>query len=149
LQLSLVPTIGVAGVRFGNPPWTEHNQLITVERVEARLAVLPLFRGEATLKHLTVEGARVMLETDRDGRGNWLLEFKKPAIDFPVRASMPQFDLVRRRGCAYSRSHSQSRHWPGRAASVAALSAGLARYGSESAWKDCSVASPRRFVASR
>ena len=45
LALSLIPTIAVDGVSFGNAAWGSRPDMVKVGRFEARVAVMPLFSG--------------------------------------------------------------------------------------------------------
>ncbi len=93
LKLSLVPTVAVDGVTFGNAAWAAHENMITVERFEARLALLPLLRAELAFKRLIVVGARISIESDRKGRGNWVLDLEDPGRESGPPSSLPRFDL--------------------------------------------------------
>jgi len=83
LKLSLVPTIAVADLRFGDAPWTGNADMVTVARGEARLALMPLLHGEFALKKIVIEGARVVLQTDGEGRANWILDIETTDVAAP------------------------------------------------------------------
>ena len=74
LRFSLVPTIAVDGAAFGNPQWAMHENMVTVERIEAQFAVMPLLRGDLVLKRLAIVGGRISIEKNRQGLGNWVLD---------------------------------------------------------------------------
>ena len=71
---SLVPTVAVEGVSFGNAPWADAAQMLSVGRFEAEVALLPLLKKNIQVKRLLLVEPRIHLETDKNGRGNWLLE---------------------------------------------------------------------------
>lgn len=74
LAPSLVPTVAVEGVSFGNAPWAGPAPMLTVGRFEAEIALLPLLKKNIQLKRLLLVEPEIQLETDKNGRGNWLLE---------------------------------------------------------------------------
>lgn len=73
LAPSLVPTVAVEGVSFGNAPWAGAAPMLTVGRFEAEIALLPLLKKNIQLKRLLLVEPEIQLETDKNGRGNWLL----------------------------------------------------------------------------
>lgn len=93
LKPSLVPTLSVANVRFGNAPWAAHETMASAERFELVVALLPLLRREIAVERVVFEGARVALETDDDGRGNWVLTLAGAAADDREPGELPRFDL--------------------------------------------------------
>ena len=74
LAPSLVPTVAVEGVSLGNAPWAGATPMLSVARFEARIALLPLLKKNIEVKRLLLVEPRIQLETDQNGRGNWLLE---------------------------------------------------------------------------
>lgn len=68
---SLHPAIAVRDVALLNGPGFSRPAFATVERAEARIALLPLLRGRVEIPSVTVEGLDVLLERDAAGRGNW------------------------------------------------------------------------------
>ncbi|HTT08325.1 MAG TPA: AsmA family protein [Gammaproteobacteria bacterium] len=75
---SLVPTVVVEGIRFGNAAWSRHGDLAVIDRVEAQAALLPLLRGHLEIKRLELSGAKLWLETNEKGEGNWVIGDQKP-----------------------------------------------------------------------
>lgn len=73
LAPSLVPTVAVEGVSLGNAPWAGAGPMLTVGRFEAEIALLPLLKKNIQLKRLLLVEPEIQLETDKNGRGNWLL----------------------------------------------------------------------------
>lgn len=73
LAPSLVPTVAVEGVSLGNAPWAGATPMLSVRRFEAQIALLPLLKKNIEIKRLLLVEPRIELETDQDGRGNWLL----------------------------------------------------------------------------
>ncbi len=71
LEISLSPAIAVEDVRFANADWGSRPELISVQRLELEVALLPLFSGDIQVKRLVVIAPDILLETDAQGRGNW------------------------------------------------------------------------------
>ncbi len=74
---SLVPTLAVEGVRLGNAAWSKRGDFIVIDRAEAQVALLPLLRGQLEIKRLLLSGAKISLETNEKGEGNWVLGEQK------------------------------------------------------------------------
>jgi uncharacterized protein involved in outer membrane biogenesis len=89
---ALVPTISLERVRLGNPAWAQPGDLITIERVEAELALDALLHAQLKVRRLHLQGVELVLATHRDGRGSWVLETDTatlPSSAFPA----PDYDL--------------------------------------------------------
>jgi uncharacterized protein involved in outer membrane biogenesis len=99
LEVSFSPSLAVAGVSFANAPWGSAPAMATVERFEAQVDVMPLFGGEVRVRRLVLDGADILLETDKEGRGNWLMagqeaEEPAPAEEAAGELTIPTFDRV-------------------------------------------------------
>ena len=93
IGLSLPPTLVVddvtlANVTGGSRPW-----MATLERLEVRVALLPLLGGRLDVVRLDLIRPDVLLETDAAGRGNWQFGPEKaaaPVADAPTPAPAPK-----------------------------------------------------------
>jgi hypothetical protein len=74
-----VPALVAEKVRFANAPWGSRPDMVRVERVEVRLALLPLLSGDVVVKRLVIDGPDILMETDKAGRGNWRMAAARPA----------------------------------------------------------------------
>lgn len=92
-KFTWVPTILVNGIAFGNAPWAAHKSMATADRVEAQVEILALLGGRLSLKKLNIAGARISLETDRKGLGNWIIDGDDEAPEFDGWTSSPRFDF--------------------------------------------------------
>jgi uncharacterized protein involved in outer membrane biogenesis len=72
-----LPSIEARDVAFANPAWASERELLRADRISAHLALLPLLSGDVKLRSLDVEGARLVLETSKDGQGTWELSGSK------------------------------------------------------------------------
>ncbi len=80
-----VPTLSVAGVRIGNPAGAGSPDLLRLARLEARVALLPLFAGRIEVEHIVLDHPELRLDPLPDGRPGWL----------PDPAPPPGFQLPR------------------------------------------------------
>lgn len=70
---SLVPTITVEDAGFANAPWGSRPEMATMKRLEARIALLPLIRGELRIAKITLVEPDILLERQADGQANWVM----------------------------------------------------------------------------
>jgi len=75
---SLSPAVTLQDLVVGNPPWENGPPLLQVERLQARLELLPLLRGEVILARLELIHPQLYLHQDKEGRANWTFENQKP-----------------------------------------------------------------------
>jgi uncharacterized protein involved in outer membrane biogenesis len=75
---SRTPSVSVSGLVIGNPDWVAQARpkekdppLARVGRIDFKLALLPLFRGDLVLPELQVDRPTVFVYRAADGRGNW------------------------------------------------------------------------------
>lgn len=77
VEFGVPPVLVAEDVAFANPAGASRPQMATLERAEARIAVLPLLSGKVVITGLTLVRPDVWLERDVAGRGNWLLATDK------------------------------------------------------------------------
>jgi AsmA family protein len=75
MSLSLLPwpALTARDVVLANPPWAKNRNLVQVDRVVARLELLPLLVGKARIASLDLEGVKAALEVSPDGKVSWEL----------------------------------------------------------------------------
>ena len=95
VSMALTPTVTVEGVRFGNADWGTAENMLSVERFEARAALLPLLSDVVEIKRLVLIGATVSLEKNAAGDANWVLGTgsAQPAAAEPSSGDLPALDL--------------------------------------------------------
>ena len=98
LALSLIPTIAVNEVSFGNAGWGSQPDMLTANRFEAEIALIPLLQGDVRINRLVLVKPDLFLETNAEGIGNWALELagtegtdKEQAA--PAAPGTPGFDV--------------------------------------------------------
>ena len=76
-EFGLSPALTVTDVALANASWASDPQMITARRIEARIRLMPLLFGNVEIKHLSLSGVEIALQTDDAGHRNW--EFTAPA----------------------------------------------------------------------
>jgi len=73
LRLSLFPwaVIGLSDVHLGNPPGYNEKDLLYVKSFDVEVKLLPLISKDIQIKRFVVDGLRVNIEKNKQGRGNW------------------------------------------------------------------------------
>lgn len=79
LRVSLTPAITVERVGLSNADWGSRPQMLSVERFEVEVALMPLLSGEVQVKRLVLVEPDILIETDAEGRSN--LDFGTAAAD--------------------------------------------------------------------
>ena len=70
-SLSLLPRFSAQGVRLQNAPWGSRPDMIVARQIDVQVSLLPLLAGRVEIHGLTLVEPDVLLEVDRDGKGNW------------------------------------------------------------------------------
>lgn len=76
LRWSLIPTIAARDVAFANNAGGSRPEMVTLARIEAEVALLPLLSNRIEISRLLLRGPDILIETAPDGRGNWV--FARP-----------------------------------------------------------------------
>lgn len=79
LRLGLVPRLIANGVSLSNIAGGSRPEMVTVERVEAEVALLPLLKREIRIQRLIVSAPDILLESDGAGHGNWSFPTRSPS----------------------------------------------------------------------
>ena len=80
LELSLFPWAGVSfsDLHLGSPPGFKEKDFLYVKSFDVRMKLLPLLSKNVEVKRFVIEGPKIALEKNKDGRANWE-GFGKPA----------------------------------------------------------------------
>lgn len=73
IGISLVPHLEIEQVSFRNADWGSEPQMLKLEKLEADIALFPLLSSQIRIKQIRLVGADVLLETDKNGQGNWVM----------------------------------------------------------------------------
>lgn len=88
LSVGLTPKLIVNKARFANAPWGSRPDMVSVERVEAAIELIPALSGDIRLTRVVLIKPDILLETDRKGTGNWELTGEAtPAAALPAPAA--------------------------------------------------------------
>jgi AsmA protein len=73
LRLSLFPwaVIGLSDVHLGNPPGYKEKDILYVKSFDVEVKLLPLISKDIQVKRFVVDGLKLNLEKNKQGRGNW------------------------------------------------------------------------------
>jgi AsmA protein len=73
LRLSLFPwaVIGLSEVHLGNPPGYKEKDFLYVKSFDVEVKLLPLISKDVQVKRFVVDGLRLNIEKNKQGRGNW------------------------------------------------------------------------------
>jgi AsmA family protein len=75
---SWTPTVTLNRLTLGNPPWEVDRPMAKIERLEIRLKLLPLLKGDVILPRVALLKPDLYLHKDKSGRSNWTFENKAP-----------------------------------------------------------------------
>ncbi|MES2712574.1 MAG: AsmA family protein [Pseudomonadota bacterium] len=75
---ALVPTIAIEDIALANIAGGSAPEMLTARRIELRLALMPLLSRAIDIRSLTIAEPRLLLETDAEGRPNWLFAASRP-----------------------------------------------------------------------
>ncbi|NIR32409.1 MAG: AsmA family protein [Gammaproteobacteria bacterium] len=73
VNLLPVPALRLENVRLANASWASEPDMLTLERLDLRLALRPLLSGHVRVDELLLTAPVVNLEVDEKGRPNWEL----------------------------------------------------------------------------
>ena len=71
LSLLPLPSVSVEGIKFGNAPDGAAANMAEIERVEVKVALLPLISSNVEIKSIELVNPVIVLEKLPDGSGNW------------------------------------------------------------------------------
>lgn len=98
-QPQIIAGITAGDIHLGNAQWSDEDQMATVERLEFRVALLPLLRGRVELPYISAGRPRLLLERNRAGQGNWMFarkEERQPSARSPIIGELVVHDGVLR-----------------------------------------------------
>jgi uncharacterized protein involved in outer membrane biogenesis len=73
LDISWSPNIAIEYVSFGNTPWGVWPEIFSIRRLEVQVGLLPLLGGNIEIQRLIAIEPSILLETNDQGDGNWVL----------------------------------------------------------------------------
>ena len=99
---SLIPTVQVEGISLANATWGSETNMLKVGRIEVRVSLIPLLSGTIQINRLILVSPEILLETNKQGEGNWVLKpaqaatesQKKTADSGPARLPKLAVDII-------------------------------------------------------
>ena len=79
LNVSLSPSITASNITFANAAWGSRPEMVKLRDVDVEVALMPLISGNIQVKRLVLSGLDVLLETDVQGKPNWVFAATEPA----------------------------------------------------------------------
>jgi uncharacterized protein involved in outer membrane biogenesis len=79
VKLSFVPSLAVNNITFANASWGSRPEMAKIKRLEVQVDLLPLISGEIKVNRFVLIEPDILLETDKQGRGNWIIGKKEKA----------------------------------------------------------------------
>jgi uncharacterized protein involved in outer membrane biogenesis len=71
---SLSPRLTARDVSFRNAAWSDQPQMASLGEIEAQIDLLSILFGDIRLKDVVLRGGQVVVETNKNGVGNWVLD---------------------------------------------------------------------------
>lgn len=81
LDIGLTPALVLREIAFQNASWGSRPDLASIKRLEVKLALLPLIKGNLEIKRLNMLAPDILVETNAQGRSN--LEFQPAGSSAP------------------------------------------------------------------
>lgn len=72
-------SVAVDNLRLANAAWGSEPDMIRIGRLRGQIDILPLLRGVVRYRHLEIDHAEVLLERDKQGKGNWKFDGMAPS----------------------------------------------------------------------
>ncbi len=79
VSYSLTPVLVAEDVSLANAAWGSAPEMVRVARLTVSFDLRSLRSRPLRVPELEVEGVRILLETDADGRGNWIFAGRRPS----------------------------------------------------------------------
>jgi hypothetical protein len=71
VEIGLVPHLTAKQITFRNATWSDQPQMISVDRLDAEVELLPLLSEQIRIRQVTLSGGDLILERNDKGVGNW------------------------------------------------------------------------------
>ncbi len=96
MSLSLYPSVAieVGGVRFANAPGGTAENMLSLDKLEVEVELMPLFIGELVVERFVLIRPVIALEVDKDGRPNWVFRKAGAAGEKPAKTDDADADEV-------------------------------------------------------
>ena len=91
VRLSVLPVLGFSAekVSLANAPGASPPQMVTLDKLDVRVAVLPLLRGDLVVDSFVLEKPVIALSVDKNGTPNWQFAAKSAVQAAPASRQAP------------------------------------------------------------
>lgn len=91
VKFSILPTLGIEAsqVSFANAPGASTPNMLTLGKLELALKVFPLLSGQIAIDQFVLRDPVIVLEIDKQGRGNWVFANAPAAAPAPGAPAAP------------------------------------------------------------
>ena len=83
LAWSVIPILKVETARFSNAKWGTKPDMVSLDSLEVRLALWPLLQKQIQVTKVVLEHPVILIETNKEGKGNWELDLPESAPEEP------------------------------------------------------------------
>lgn len=92
MTLSVLPVLGVSAekVSVANAPGRSPAQMVTLDKLDVRVALFPLLHGQLVVDAFVLEKPVIALSVDKAGTPNWQFAAKSMAASAPAPAPSPK-----------------------------------------------------------
>lgn len=77
VDLGLRPRITAEDIRLGNPSWSKSDDMLSLRKLDLRIAIWPLLTGRVELPYVSLDRPRLLLERNAAQQANWTFETEK------------------------------------------------------------------------
>ena len=74
LDIDFESRLVIGGLQLRNADWGSRDAMVSIERAEVEVELLPLLFGDIRIGRLELVNSSILLETDNNGRSNWHFE---------------------------------------------------------------------------
>jgi len=96
-KVSLIPTVVIEDIKFANASWGSKPDMLSLGKFEVQVSLMPLLSGNIQVKRVILLAPEILLETDKKGKGNWVLDSKqteeKVTTPSESSAALPAIDV--------------------------------------------------------
>lgn len=92
---SLSPRLTARQVSFRNAAWSDQPQMASLGEIEAEIDLMPILFGDIRIKDVVLRGGQVVVETNEQGIGNWVLDLAPRAAPAPADSATTASGLPR------------------------------------------------------
>jgi uncharacterized protein involved in outer membrane biogenesis len=95
-ELKVLPSISVLAerVRVGNADWGSKPQMVEIGRLSTNIGLWSLISGPVDVRSFELSDVAVLLEKNRDGKGNWTFGGERAPEEAPSASGATEFPAV-------------------------------------------------------